>query len=764
MKKTLNFFAIATICMIAFSCTKEESNNPVSEKDQAAVEVQVVPAVDGNLLTSFGVSFENDVDAPATCVSVNLADGITSIENGDEVLVFVDKNNYAIYTYDNSSSKFVLKNGENPVSLDGPASVFYPEDEFDVEGTGVKFTMPSAIEASEDFGAINPMVGRITGSVGAYTVELQNLISVLKVHVDADVNINSVTLEYGSGLNYASGSRYYINSSSLAMDYSDASAATSETCSLATPAKSAEVLFLMPTLELTNGLTVTANLAENHNGGADSFTVSNLSTAARARNTISTISFKAKLFDGGLGTSENPYLIADAKDFKYIQKYTTEGYATGSKTAASFLGAYYKQTAAITAGNVTPIGTSTAPFTGVYDGQGNELTVTISTTTDNTGVFGYIQDAAVQNLTVAGTVTSSGQFTAGIAGQMAEASKITGCTNQAAINNTNSSNAYAAGIVGRALNTSEIVSCVNEGEITASKAFAAGIVGDMTGTIDMCVNKNTVTGGANTGGIAGALRASSTIRRCYSSKSKTITGTNRVGGIVGYNVAGTVANCFSNSNVTITANTADYGAGGLVGILGGLLFNSATGDISVKCSASCTDKTKAVVNVGGLVGRQTGGTIQNVYSPLYAKDIKIGTIHGRSGSGKIGQIVGVVASGNLCAYYFGGCATATTGWQYWGTNSGSNNTDGQWAFTSANNVSMDWTAPVAKDFSGFGQSFNSGEYHLKDVLNIDKSSSAKYSAYTPAEGEVITWSDLSASDFHAIPDALKALGAAFYSE
>lgn len=764
MKKTLNFFAIATICMIAFSCTKEESNNPVSEKDQAAVEVQVVPAVDGNLLTSFGVSFENDVDAPATCVSVNLADGITSIENGDEVLVFVDKNNYAIYTYDNSSSKFVLKNGENPVSLDGPASVFYPEDEFDVEGTGVKFTMPSVIEASEDFGAINPMVGRITGSVGAYTVELQNLISVLKVHVDADVNINSVTLEYGSGLNYASGSRYYINSSSLAMDYSDASAATSETCSLATPAKSAEVLFLMPTLELTNGLTVTANLAENHNGGADSFTVSNPSTAARARNTISTISFKAKLFDGGLGTSENPYLIADAKDFKYIQKYTTEGYATGSKTAASFLGAYYKQTAAITAGNVTPIGTSTAPFTGVYDGQGNELTVTISTTTDNTGVFGYIQDAAVQNLTVAGTVTSSGQFTAGIAGQMAEASKITGCTNQAAINNTNSSNAYAAGIVGRALNTSEIVSCVNEGEITASKAFAAGIVGDMTGTIDKCVNKNTVTGGANTGGIAGALRASSTIRRCYSSKSKTITGTNRVGGIVGYNVAGTVANCFSNSNVTITANTADYGAGGLVGILGGLLFNSATGDITVKCSASCTDKTKAVVNVGGLVGRQTGGTIQNVYSPLYAKDIKIGTIHGRSGSGKIGQIVGVVASGNLCAYYFGGCATATTGWQYWGTNSGSNNTDGQWAFTSANNVSMDWTAPVAKDFSGFGQSFNSGEYHLKDVLNIDKSSSAKYSAYTPAEGEVITWSDLSASDFHAIPDALKALGAAFYSE
>ena len=763
MKRTYLFFvSAALVAALAFSCSKENVpdsvGSEVKPQEQASDELQpVVPAVDGHLLTSFGVTLEGSK------VSVNLAEGTTEIEEGDEVLVFADADNQAIYTYDGESEMFVLKEGETAVSLVSTTAVYYPADEYEVNGNHVMFVMPNGVEADEDFGAINPMAGVVAVNEGSYSVELKNIAHVLRVNVTADVDINSVTLDFGSMAYFAQGGKFYVDASESTMTYAETeTSASDETVSLETPGKSADVLFIIPTISLMNGLTVTANLAENHNGGTKSFAVSNSSKDAHERNKIATMSFYAGLFSGGEGTEQNPYKIAKVRDFKNIYKYTTEGY--GSKNASSFLAAYYQQTADITASSATPVGTSGAPFRGNYDGNGKTLKVTISTSTDNTGVFGYLQDATVKGLTVEGTITSSAMYTAGIAGQMA-GSKISGCTNKATVTNTTGeNNAYAAGIVGRAQNTSEIVSCVNEGAINASKAFAAGIVGDMTGTIDMCANKNSVKGGANVGGIAGALRASSTVRRCYSSDNKTITGTNRVGGIVGNN-AGTIANCFSNSNVTVTSNTKEYGAGGLVGILsGGLLFNSATGDITVKCSASCTNKDNALVNVGGLVGRQTGGTIQNVYSPLYAKDIKIGSIHGRSGSGKIGQIVGVVASGDLCAYYFGGCATATTGWQYWGTNSGSGNTDGQWAFTSANNVSMDWTKPVAKGFSGFGQTLTSGEYHLKDVLNIDKSSSAKYAAYTPVAEEVITWSDLSATDFHPIPDALMALGKAYYSE
>lgn len=776
MKKNLLIFGLIAATAVVFSCSKEpvQVEPAVTPAEETEEPTPVTPAVDGNLLTSFGVTFEGD-----TKVTVDLSDGETEgeteIEVNDEVLVFVDADNKAIYKY--NGTNFVLKDGETAVTLSNTAQVFYPADKFEVSVSGnnvnVLFTMPNGVEATGDFGAIAPMAGVIEEgeNPGTYTVELCNIASVLRVKVTADVNINSVTLDYGSMVYYATGSKYFVDASAKTMTYSsDASDYTNETVELGTPALTADVLFIVPTIGLANGLTVTANLAENHNGGADTFTVTNANPDARARNTISTMNFKAKLFDGGLGTSESPYLIASAKDFKYIQKYTSEGYTAGGKDAAHFLSAYYKQTANIIAGAVTPIGTSSAPFTGHYDAINGEKTFTldvnIDTSTDNTGVFGYINNATISNLTVAGTVKSSAGYTAGVAGIMAGSSVISGCTNQAVITNTNSSNSFAAGIVGKALGTSSIISCVNKGYINATKPFVAGIVGDMTGTVDKCINSGVIDGGSsNVGGIAGALRASSIVRRCYSSKGKEITGQNRVGGIVGNN-AGIVANCFSNSNVTGTSNTANYGVGGLVGALSdGLLFNSATGEITVKCSATCTNKDNAKVNVGGLVGRQTGGTIQNVYSPLYAKDIKIGSIHGRDGSGKIGQIVGVVTTaGTLCAYYFGGCSDATTGWQYWGTNEDSNNTnrDGQWAFTSASNVSMDWTKPVAKNFTGFDTSFTSGNYHLCDVLNIDKSSSAKYSAYTPVEGEVITWSDLSASDYHPIPDELMNLGEDYY--
>lgn len=868
MKKNLLIFGLIAATAVVFSCSKEpvQVEPAVTPAEETEEPTPVTPAVDGNLLTSFGVTFEGD-----TKVTVDIDNGETAIEDGDEVLVVVGSNS-AVYVYDETDEKFYLKDGETAVTLNDTAQVFYPEDEFEVSGSNVLFTMPNGVEADgETFGEINPMAGVLTGEAGNYSVELGNVASVLRVKVDADEDkeIASVTLTYGAY--YAVGSKYYVTldpdaallKDKIKMEFSsDNSDSMSETVTLNSTSNKADVLFLVPTIDLVDGLTVKATLKEGqtHNGGTNSFTVANPSTTARERNKISTMNFYLGLFSGGAGTSGNPYKIKKARDFKNIATYTTSGY--GSINATAFRSAYYQQIFDIDLKEapLTPIGNnaSSGRFTGNYDGNGKKLqNVKIDVDSQFAAPFGYVDGyALIKDLTVTGTiaktgttnnslaggiagilngnaqitgctneatisstatytggiagrlysstasisnchnkgnvvgvsdvggivgdlddgiisssenrgnVTASGMEAGGIAGKMTGSSKISSCTNKAAITNTTSeSNSYAAGIVGRALNASEIVSCVNEGEINATKAFTAGIVGDMTGTVDKCVNKNSVVGGANTGGIAGALRASSTVRRCYSSKNYEINGTNRVGGIVGFQVDGTVANCFSNSNVTITSNTADYGAGGLVGILGGgLLFNSATGgDIIVKCSASCTKAADAKVNVGGLVGRQSGGTIQNVYSPLYAKDIKIGSIHGRSGSGKIGQIVGVVTTaGSLCAYYFGGCATATTGWQYWGTNEGQDNVEGQWAFTSANNVSMDWTAPVAKSFSGFGQSFTSGTYHLKDVLNINKSSGVKYSAYTPAEGEVITWSDLSASDYHPIPDELMNLGEDYY--
>ena len=198
----------------------------------------------------------------------------------------------------------------------------------------------------------------------------------------------------------------------------------------------------------------------------------------------------------------------------------------------------------------------------------------------------------------------------------------------------------------------------------------------------------------------------------------------------------------------------------------GILANGATGNVTVKCSASCSKASDAKVYVGGIVGYlAAGGTIQNVYSPLYAKDIKIGTVHGRSGSGKIGQIVGYTA-GTLIGYYFGGCATATTGWQYWGTNS-SSTTTAQFAITTANNVSFDWTGPVQKTFEvpDWGVSLNAGDYYMSDLMNVAITRDPLASQYTKADGEVLTWSPIdgtNTTDTHPIPNSLIALGEDYY--
>lgn len=773
MKKTAKLFLFAAMAAVVFSCTKENQVNTDNNfPDGNNSEKVIVPATDGNTLTSFKYTLEG----ASTKVTVNITNGKTAVENGDEVLVFVASDNKAVYIFDSSNNRFNLKGGETAVELSAPASVFYPADEYDVEGGSVIFTMPAAIEASGDFGAINPMAGVIEGSEGAYEVLLCNLASVLRVQVTADVNINSVKLDYGTGVNYASGAKFTVDASAKTMTLSSGSVNTYETVALGTPAASADVLFIIPTLDLDNGLTATANLASNHNGGANSFSVTNSSTTARVRNKISTMSFYAGLFSGGAGVDGDPYLIANVRDFKNLQKYTVEGYTPGSKDASSFLEAYYQQTADIDAGTVTPIGTSSAPFAGEYDGQGNELNVTISTSTDNTGVFGYIQNATVKNLTVKGSVESSGMYTAGIAGQMAGVSSIISCTNKATIENTTSgTNAWAAGIVGRALGSSKITSCVNEGAVTNKKTFTAGIVADLTGTVDKCINKGNVTGvGVICGGIAAAVRADAIVRRSYSSTGVTIQASKRVGGIAGAVVgAGAkIVNCFSNSNVTGTANDANEGVGGIVGNLtaASLVANCGTGSITVKCTGTAADNSTGIkINIGGVVGRQTAGSIHNVYTPVVASGITIarsgGTYNCMSGSqATMGQICGV-STGTINCYYYGAYYNASTENRFhpFGTSTDATLSNGDY-FSPDSKTLYTWDAKIARDIVLNGTTYTANNYTLAQIMTNAATLEPLASVYTPAEGEVITWSDLSATDFHPIPTALMALGTAYYSE
>ena len=684
MKKTLKLFGLVALSAFVFSCTKEtaldiekENITPADEQQAETPDTPVIPATDGGLLTSFGVTIEG-----VTKVTVDLGTGDTAIENGDEVLV-CNAEGSAEYVYNGSA--FEVKSGQTPVTLSSAVGVYYPANEFEVAGAAVKLTMPAAIESSGDFGAINPMAGVITGSAGSYSVTLSNLASVLKVSVTADVDINSVTLDYGTDVNYATGAKFTVDASAKTLTAADASAETSVNVALGTPAHTADVVFLLPTLELANGITVTANLAANHNGGANSFTVANTKTAAPARQTISKMSFYAGLFSGGTGAAKDPYIIANARDFKYISKYCAEGYTPGSKSAADFLGATYKQTANIDFKKADlskadlsayMIASASAPFTGTYDGDSKTLSnFTISgSPSGNEGVapFKAIDGAVLQNISISNAEITGGKFTAGLVGYAKGAgATIQNCSIESSTISDTGNDFGAAGLIG-GIYGGTVTNCSGT-DLTistdvANKAYFGGIISYSNGTVTVsrCSlnGTTTVTNAQKFGGIIGQINnVNVTITDCHN--HSTINGSkNYNGGICGYAKLGTISYCTNDKAVNGLSSTA-----GIVAQLDGATVDHCTNSGTIHGSENYAAGIVAYHTLGNLTNSvNTGaisadGTYVGGIAGMLKSSANYGLIKGcrsnatLSGANDVAGIVGRVTWGIVMDCFAKGSAT-----------------------------------------------------------------------------------------------------------
>ena len=614
MKKTLKLFGLVALSAFVFSCTKEtaldiekENITPADEQQAETPDTPVIPATDGGLLTSFGVTFEGQQDAD-TKVTVNLGNGTTAIENGDEVLVYVSASNKAVYAYNEAESKFELSSG-GPVTLDAPASVFYPATEFDEE-TGV-FTMPAAVTDLENLGDKAPMAGQIEGSAGAYTVDLKNLASVLKVGVTgATTNtLTSVTLA-ATGKSVEAGAAYTVDFSGdrpvLATEAADAASSMEVSADGAALSGTAQTFFFLVPAGLSLGnVTVTATLGENHNGGNDTFSVSQAAFTPEA-NKISGMSFYAGLFSGGAGTSGDPYIIANARDFKYISKYCAEGYTPISKPAADFRGATYKQTADINFKGADlsayMIGSDTDKFVGAYDGKEYSLSnFSITGTANYTGLWRYADGATFSNIRIQGAnLTSANQDTGIIAGR-ADNSTISNCI--ATTTTVNGSNQRTGGLFGM-VEGGSLTGCVfgaetagaSDGSSVTGGGNTGGLVGLCNTNMTNCSNiKATVNGGSGTanGGVAGSVRAAVTLKNCTNSGAVNAS-KDYNGGIVGYATvaACTLDGCSNSGNVT--AGTGNKYIGGVVGMI-----NIAGVSISNCTNSGSVSKG---YDIGGIVG------------------------------------------------------------------------------------------------------------------------------------------------------------------
>lgn len=706
MKKTLKLFGLVALSAFAFSCTKEtaldiekENITPADEQQAETPDTPVIPATDGGLLTSFGVTFEGQQDADAK-VTVDLGEGTTAIENGDEVLVYVSASNKAVYAYNKGESKFELSSG-GPVTLDAPASVFYPADEFNEE-TGV-FTMPAAVTSIEDLGDKAPMAGQIEeGTAGAYTVDLKNLASVLKVGVTGATSntLTSVTLA-ATGKSVAESAAYTVDFSGarpvLATEAADAASSMVVSAGGAALSGTAQPFYFLVPAGLSLGdVTVTATLGEDHNGGNNTFSISQAAFTPVPKK-ITTMSFYAGLFSGGTGEASDPYIIANARDFKYISKYCAEGYADGSISADDFLKATYKQTADINFKGADlseyMIGGADTPFTGTYNGSKTESTqYTLSNFTisgspsGNEGVapFKAVNNATLQNISISGAEVTGGKFTAGLVGYANGASlTITGCSISSSTisasgdygaagligglyagtvsscsgkdltigaTNTEGNKRYYGGLISYARGTTTTISkCSLNGTTTVNgtPAYFGGIAGQTNEdgtTITGCENHSDISGAGNfAGGIVG-IKTKGSIEGCTNDGS--VGGAQYVGGIAGSNAAGNILGC-TNEGAIVSKGIA----GGIAGQVTGGTIKDCTNESSATFSVSGA-------TVGGIAGTLTGGTItasDGRYTENKA-DIDLGVIEGYNNVGGIvGQLEGAITnvknSGAITGYY-----------------------------------------------------------------------------------------------------------------
>ena len=235
----------------------------------------------------------------------------------------------------------------------------------------------------------------------------------------------------------------------------------------------------------------------------------------------------------GSGTKNDPYQISTAAQLKRFRDIVNGSNGqTPNHGACAVLtndivlndgtfaedGSYTPGPSGKTAEEWTPIGKYTndndnTPYTGTFDGQGHTIKGLYVNSASDTcvGLFGYLEGAAVRNLTVDGYVQGR-NAAGGIVGYASNAA-IENCSNHCSV--TGSSTSKIGGIAGLNVDGAKIIDCYNVGTIRNSNVFEAcgGIVWGNAGTVSNCYNVGTISGNVYDGEIVG--NNTGTVENCY---------------------------------------------------------------------------------------------------------------------------------------------------------------------------------------------------------------------------------------------------------
>lgn len=269
------------------------------------------------------------------------------------------------------------------------------------------------------------------------------------------------------------------------------------------------------------------------------------------------------------GTKDKPFIIETPEMLKQLMEKVNSGAGYIEGKGTGYRDCYFRLKDSMDLQKWTPIGTSTYPFRGMFDGAGFSLNVQITGNLDYQGIFGYVDYATIENLTVTGSISGKG-YIGGVVGCAESNVTIKQCSNKASIKSTGTG---CGGIVGQVGKDATILDCNNAGQINGNTA-AGGIVGKIAdaiseeGAIRRCSNTGKISAGNYTGGVIGQIDSKGLVgdRIQYCSNTGQIESSGAyVGGIVSYLPKGSrITRCYNVGNIISTAKTVS-GVGGITG-------------------------------------------------------------------------------------------------------------------------------------------------------------------------------------------------------
>jgi hypothetical protein len=299
------------------------------------------------------------------------------------------------------------------------------------------------------------------------------------------------------------------------------------------------------------------------------------------------VSLRAQ-FTGGTGTELDPYRVSGAPDLNEVRNYPS---------------AYFIQTADINLGVAPwnsgtgwqPIGTSSAPFTGHYNGNiysVNGLTIN-QTAGQNQGLFGYLSGAEISNVTVTGCSISGSSNVGALVGY-ANGGSITDCNSSGTV----SGSGLIGGLIG-SIQSATVTSSGSSASVTCTQEWGGGFAGRANSSdITRCFSVGSVSGQFATGGFLGAFYYG-LISECYSSSIVSSATDSFIGGFIGETDGGVIELSYSTGSAT-----GRYDVGGFIG------YSYATDISDCYSTASATGYAFS----GGFIGEAYGGSADNCYS------------------------------------------------------------------------------------------------------------------------------------------------------